>query len=151
MKYAQIFALGTILATLSLLVGGGCSTTGNGRLDIDAGAAIEAAAAGASGDYAKAFAKIQELLDKRKAIGQDISVTMKALGYTEALTLYFDGMAIEDHQRFGYKQEWFKAGGGVDAVMLATGTKTNAGAVVAEFDDLISQFVDVLSDVETAK
>jgi len=60
-------------------------------------------------------------------------------------------MAIEDHQRFGYKQEWFKAGGGVDAVMLATGTKTNAGAVVAEFDDLISQFVDVLSDVETAK
>ena len=151
MKYAQIFALGTILATLSLLVGGGCSTTGNGRLDIDAGAAIEAAAAGASGDYATAFAKIQKLLDKRKAIGQDISVTMKALGYTEALTLYFDGMAIEDHQRFGYKQEWFKAGGGVDAVMLATGTKTNAGAVVAEFDDLISQFVDVLSDVETAK
>ena len=42
MKYAQIFAIGTILAMLSLLVGGGCSTTGNGRLDIDAGAAIEA-------------------------------------------------------------------------------------------------------------
>ena len=149
MKYAQIFALGTILATFSLLVGGGCSTIGNGQLDIDdAGAAIEAAAAGASGDYATAFAKIQKLLDKRKAIGQDISVTMKALGYTEALTLYFDGMVIEDHQRFGYKQEWFKAGGGVDAVMLATGTKTNTAASAAEFDDLINQFVDVLSEVE---
>jgi len=148
MKYAQIFALGTILAMLSLLVGGGCSTIGNGQLDIDAGAAIEAAAAGASGDYATAFAKIQKLLDKRKAIGQDISVTMKALGYTEALTLYFDGMVIEDHQRFGYKREWYETGGGVDAVMLATGTKTNAAASAAEFDDLISQFVDVLSEVE---
>jgi len=148
MKYAQIFAIGTILAMLSLLVGGGCSTIGNGQLDIDAGAAIEAAAAGASGDYAKAFAKMQKLLDKRQAVSQDIEVTMRALGYTEQLTLYFDGMAIEDHQRFGYKKEWFKAGGGVDAVMLATGTKTNTAAVAAEFDDLISQFVDVLSEVE---
>ena len=148
MKYAQIFALGTILAMISLLVGGGCSTTGNGRLDIDAGAAIEAAAAGASGDYAKAFAKIQKLLDKRKAVSQDIDVTMRALGYTEQLTLYFDGMAIEDHQRFGYKQEWFKAGGGAEAVFYATGTKTNTTASAAEFDDLISQFVDVLSEVE---
>ena len=149
MKYAQIFAIGTVLAMLSLLVGGGCSTIGNGQLDIDAGAAIEAAAAGASGDYAKAFAKIQKLIDKRKAIGQDISVTMRALGYTEQLTLYFDGMVIEDHQRFGYKREWYETGGGVDAVMLATGTKTNAAAAsAAEFDDLISQFVDVLSEVE---
>lgn len=148
MKYAQIFALGTLLAMLSLLVGGGCSTIGNGRLDIDAGAAIEAAAAGASGDYAKAFAKMSQLLDKRKAVSQDINVTMMALGYTEALTLYFDGRVIDDHKRFGYKQEWFKAGGGVDAVMLATGTKTNAAASAAEFDDLISQFVDVLSEVE---
>ena len=151
MKYAQIYALGTILAMLSLLVGGGCSTLGNGQLDIDAGAAIEAAAAGASGDYAKAFAKMQKLLDKRKAIGQDISVTMKALGYTEALTLYFDGRVIDDHKRFGYKREWYETGGGVDAVMLATGTKTNTAAAAAEFDDLISQFVDVLSEVETAK
>ena len=148
MKYAQIFALGTILAMLSLLVGGGCSTIGNGQIDIDAGAAIEAAAAGASGDYAKAFAKIQKLLDKRKAVSQDIDVTMRALGYTEQLTLYFDGMAIEDHQRFGYKQEWFKAGGGAEAVFYATGTKTNTTASAAEFDDLISQFVDVLSEVE---
>ena len=148
MKYAQIFAIGTILAMLSLLVGGGCSTIGNGRLDIDAGAAIEAAAAGASGDYATAFAKIQKVLDKRKAIGQDISVTMRALGYTEHLTLYFDGMVIEDHQRFGYKREWYETGGGLDAVMLATGTKTNIAASAAEFDDLISQFVDVLSEVE---
>jgi len=148
MKYAQIFALGTLLAMLSLLVGGGCSTLGNGQLDIDAGAAIEAAAAGASGDYAKAFAKIQKLLDKRKAVSQDIDVTMRALGYTEQLTLYFDGMAIEDHQRFGYKQEWFKAGGGAEAVFYATGTKTNTAASAAEFDDLISQFVDVLSEVE---
>lgn len=148
MKYAQIFALGTILAMLSLLVGGGCSTIGNERLDIDAGAAIEAAAAGASGDYAKAFAKIQTLLKQRQAASQDIDVTMRALGYTEQLTLYFDGMAIEDHQRFGYKQEWFKAGGGAEAVFYATGTKTNTAASAAEFDDLISQFVDVLSEVE---
>lgn len=148
MKYAQIFALGTILAMLSLLVGGGCSTIGNGQLDLDAGAAIEAAAAGASGDYAKAFAKMSQLLDKRKAVSQDIGVTMRALGYTEQLTLYFDGMAIEDHQRFGYKQEWFKAGGGAEAVFYATGTKTNTAAAAAEFDDLISQFVDVLSEVE---
>ena len=148
MKYAHIFALGTVLAMLSLLVGGGCSTIGNGQLDIDAGAAIEAAAAGASGDYAKAFAKMSQLLDKRKAVSQDIDVTMRALGYTEQLTLYFDGMAIEDHQRFGYKQEWFKAGGGAEAVFYATGTKTNTAASAAEFDDLISQFVDVLSEVE---
>lgn len=151
MKYAQIFAIGTILAMASLLFCGGCSTVGNGKLDVDAGSVIEAAAAGASGDYAKAFAKIQKLLDKRKAVSQDIDVTMRALGYTEQLTLYFDGMAIEDHQRFGYKQEWFKAGGGVDAVMLATGTKTNTAASAAEFDDLLNQFVDVLSEVETAK
>lgn len=28
MKYAQIFALGTLLAMLSLLVGGGCAASG---------------------------------------------------------------------------------------------------------------------------
>ena len=148
MRFAQIFVLGTLLAMLSMLFGGGCSTLGNGRLDIDAGTAIETAAAAASGDYAKAFAKMQTLLKKRQAVGQDISVTMQALGYTEQLTLYFDGMAIEDHQRFGYKQEWFKAGGGAAAVYLATGTKTNAAASAAEFDDLIDQFVDVLSEVD---
>ena len=151
MKYAQIFAIGTVLAMLSLLVGGGCSTIGNGQLDIDAGAAIEAAAAGASGDYAKAFAKIQDLLKQRQALGQDIGATMRALGYTEQLTLYFDGMAIEDHQRFGFKHEWFETGSGPEAVFMATGTKTNSAAAAAEFDDLVEQFVEVLSEVETGK
>ena len=49
MKYAQIFAIGTILAMASLLFCGGCSTVGNGKLDVDAGSVIEAAAAGLPG------------------------------------------------------------------------------------------------------
>ena len=48
MKYAQIFAIGTILAMLSLLVGGGCSTIGNGRLEPVTKATAKAALAAAS-------------------------------------------------------------------------------------------------------
>ncbi len=44
MKFAQIFAIGTILAMAAMLFGGGCATIGNGQLDIDAGAVIDAAA-----------------------------------------------------------------------------------------------------------
>ena len=62
MKYAQIFAIGTILAMLSPLVGGGCSTVGDGRLEpvtkATAKAALTAASVAAP-EYAAVLKRIQ--------------------------------------------------------------------------------------------
>ena len=51
MKYAQIFAIGTILAMLSLLVGGGCTSlgkVGDGKLEPVTKGAAKAALTAAS-------------------------------------------------------------------------------------------------------
>lgn len=138
MKYAQIFAIGTILAMLSLLFGGGCSTTGNGRLDIDAGAAIEAAAAGATGDYAKALAAISKAVKKRQAAGDPLA------GFTFTRTYFYNGAPVSDPSRITWKDEWARtgtAGGQSVPAVVETGT---ASASSPPDEDLVNEIAEAL-------
>ena len=138
MKYAQIFALGTILAMLSLLFGGGCSTIGNGQLDIDAGAAIEAAAAGASGDYAKALAAISKAVKKRQADGDPL------VGFSFTRTYFYDGTPVPDPSRITWKDEWSRtgtAGGQSVPAVVETGT---ASASSSPDEDLVNEIAEAL-------
>ena len=146
MKYAQIFAIGTILAMLSLLVGGGCSTTGNGRLDIDAGAAIEAAAAGASGDYAKALAEIGKAVEKREAKGDPLA------GYAFTRTYFYDGTPVSDPSRITWVDKWERTASAGTATPPAVSTGTASGEpATAEDDALAGEIADILTDLGLAR
>ena len=146
MKYAQIFAIGTILAMLSLLVGGGCSTTGNGRLDIDAGAAIKAAAAGASGDYAKALAEIGKAVEKREAKGDPLA------GYAFTRTYFYDGTPVPDPSRITWVDKWEKtsSAGTASPPAVTTGSASSEPAS-AEDDALAGEIADILTDLGLAR
>lgn len=151
MKYAQIFAIGTILAMLSLLVGGGCSTTGNGRLDIDAGAAIKAAAAGASGDYAKAMQEIAKAVQKKKEASIQLDAAMKSAGFSFARAMYFDGALIEDESRFSKREWWERVTVGEKAVAANGSTNAAEGAANADDDALAGEIADILTDLGLAR
>lgn len=138
MKYAQIFAIGTILAMLSLLFGGGCSTIGNGRLDIDAGAVIGAAAAGATGDYAKALAAISKAVKKRQADGDPLA------GFTFTRTYFYNGAPVSDPSRITWKDEWARtgtAGGQSVPAVVETGT---ASASSPPDEALVNEIAEAL-------
>lgn len=138
MKYAQIFALGTILAMLSMLFGGGCATIGNGRLDIDAGAVIDAAAAGASGDYAKALAAISKAVKKRQTDGDPLA------GFTFTRTYFYNGAPVPDPSRITWKDEWARtgtAGGQSVPTFVETGT---ASASSPPDEDLVNEIAEAL-------
>jgi len=146
MKYAQIFALGTILATFSLLVGGGCSTIGNGQLDIDAGAAIKAAAAGASGDYAKALAEIGKAVEKREAKGDPLA------GYAFTRTYFYDGTPVPDPSRITWVDKWERTASAGTATPPAVSTGTASGEpATAEDDALAGEIADILTDLGLAR
>ncbi len=144
MKYAQIFAIGTILAMASLLFCGGCSTVGNGKLDVDAGSVIEAAAAGASGDYGPALAELGKLLKKKKEAETDIKAVMNNAGYEYSLQLFFDGQEITDHSRFTSKEGFYRVGTGKDSVLLATGGGSSAAVLGPEFDAAVEDLAEKL-------
>jgi len=136
MKYAQIFAIGTILAMASLLFCGGCSTVGNGRADIDPVAALTAAAAGASGDYAKALSEISKAVARRQSKSDPLS------GYTFQRTYFFDGAPVADPSRITWKDEWSKVGTAGNQDVPAAGS---GNAAEAPLDDaLVDEIVNAL-------
>ena len=138
MKYAQIFAIGTILAMLSLLFGGGCSTIGTARDNLDAGSVIEAAAAGATGDYAKALAAISKAVKKRQADGDPLA------GFTFTRTYFYNGAPVSDPSRITWKDEWARtgtAGGQSVPTVVETGT---ASASSPPDEDLVNEIAEAL-------
>ena len=153
----QTFTASAILSILAaaclLWLGSGCASVGNGKLDgpvvdavnsVDKVAIIEAAAAGASGDYAKALSKIGKAVQKKQKAIADLDAAMKDAGFAFARAMYFDGTLIQDETRFSKREWWEKVTVG-DAALPSTPSATTE--LSSEDDALASEIADILSDL----
>ena len=96
-----------IVVVLSFLpVLAGCASL-SGAGNVDTGAVLRAAAAGASGDYAKAVVEIAKLVEKRtsKAGAAD-----PLAGFTFTRTYFYDGAPVPDPSRITWTDQWSKTG-----------------------------------------
>lgn len=148
MKYAQIFAIGTILAMLSLLFGGGCSTIGNGRLDIDAGAVIGAAVDAASGDYGDALRAVNKILVAKRKQTTDLDKVMAEAGFQPELKVFLDGDLITDYSRFSSRTGYYKEQKGKDAILVVLPPDTGAIVTSAEFNAAAQKLADALEKAD---
>ena len=145
MKYAQIFALGTILAMLSLLVGGGCSTVGDGRLEpvtkATAKAALTAASVAAP-EYAAILRRIQSQIEN---YGETAKQDDKLAGYSFTRTYFYDGSPVPDPSRITWVDKWEKTESAGKATPPAA--TTNAVAV-DDADDALAAAIAALLEGE---
>ena len=145
MKYAQIFALGTILAMLSLLVGGGCSTVGDGRLEPVTKATAKAAlTAGsiAAPEYAAVLKRIQTKIEN---YGETAKQDDKLAGYSFTRTYFYDGQPVPDPARITWVDKWEKTESAGKATPPAA--TTNAVAV-DDADDALAAAIAALLEGE---
>ena len=145
MKYAQIFALGTILAMLSLLVGGGCSTVGDGRLEPVTKATAKAAlAAGsiAAPEYAAILKRIQAQIEN---YGEKATQADKLEGFAFTRTFFYDGAPVPDPSRIPWVDKWEKTESAGKATPPAA--TTNAVAV-DDADDALAAAIAALLEGE---
>ena len=141
MKYAQIFAIGTILAMLSLLVGGGCSTVGDGRLEPVTKATAKAAlTAGsiAAPEYAAVLKRIQTKIEN---YGETAKQDDKLAGYSFTRTYFYDGQPVPDPARITWVDKWEKTESAGKATPPAA--TTNAVAV-DDADDALAAAIAAL-------
>ena len=132
-------------------IGTGCAAlgkVGDGKLDVDAGAVIEAAAAGASGDYAKALAKIYSAVQKKKEASIELDAAMKAAGFAFSRAMYFDGALIEDEKRFSKREWWEKVTIGDASV---SNSKKDDEPATAEDDALAGEIADIITSMGLAE
>ena len=148
MKHGMKFVALSILA----LVMTGCATAplkgkiGNGKLDVDTGAVIKAAAAGASGDYAKALAEIGKAVEKREAKGDPLA------GYAFTRTYFYDGTPVTDPSRITWVDKWERTASAGTATPPAVSTGTASGEpATAEDDALAGEIADILTDLGLAR
>ena len=145
MKYAQIFALGTILAMLSPLVGGGCSTVGDGRLEPVTKATAKAAlTAGsiAAPEYAAVLKRIQTKIEN---YGETAKQDDKLAGYSFTRTYFYDGQPVPDPARITWVDKWEKTESAGKATPPAA--TTNAVAV-DDADDALAAAIAALLEGE---
>ena len=145
MKYAKIFALGTILATLSLLGGGGCSTVGDGRLEPVTKATAKAAlTAGsiAAPEYAAVLKRIQTKIEN---YGEMAKQDDKLAGYSFTRTYFYDGQPVPDPARITWVDKWEKTESAGKATPPAA--TTNAVAV-DDADDALAAAIAALLEGE---
>ena len=148
MKHGMKFVALSILA----LVMTGCATAplkgkiGAGKLDVDTGAVIKAAAAGASGDYAKALAEIGKAVEKREAKGDPLA------GYAFTRTYFYDGTPVTDPSRITWVDKWERTASAGTATPPAVSTGTASGEpATAEDDALAGEIADILTDLGLAR
>ncbi len=116
----------------------GCTAMGAARDNLDAGAVIEAAAAGATGDYAKALAAISKAVKKRQADGDPLA------GFTFTRTYFYNGAPVPDPSRITWKDEWARtgtAGGQSVPTVVETGT---ASASSPPDEDLVNEIAEAI-------
>ncbi len=145
MKYAQIFALGTILTVLSLLGGGGCSTVGDGRLEpvtkATAKAALTAGAVAAP-EYAAVLKRIQAQIEN---YGQDAAKSDPFDGFAFTRTYFYDGQPVPDPSRITWVDKWERTESAGKATPPAA--TTNAVAV-DDADDALAAAIAALLEGE---
>lgn len=144
-----------VLITLIAAFGFGCASIGNGKLDgpvvdaaknVDKAALIEAAAAGASGDYAKALSKIAKSVQKRESKDDPLA------GYDFTRTYFYDGTPVQDPSRITWVDKWEKtsSAGTATPPAVSTGTASTEPAS-AEDDALAAEIADILTDLNLAE
>ena len=145
MKYAQIFALGTILAMLSLLVGGGCSTVGDGRLEPVTKATAKAAlTAGsiAAPEYAAVLKRIQTKIEN---YGETAKQDDKLAGYSFTRTYFYDGQPVPDPARITWVDKWERT---TSAGTATPPTATTNTVAADEADDALAAAIAALLEGE---
>ena len=147
MKYAQIFALGTILAMLSLLVGGGCSTVGDGRLEpvtkATAKAALTAASVAAP-EYAAVLKRIQAQVE---SYGETKAEADRLAGFAFTRTYFLDGNPIPDPARLTWVDKWEKTESAGDKTPPKE-SKNTASVDADEADDALAAAIAALLEGE---
>ena len=147
MKYAQIFAIGTILAMLSLLVGGGCSTVGDGRLEPVTKATAKAAlAAGsvAAPEYAAVLKRIQAQVE---SYGETKAEADRLAGFAFTRTYFLDGNPIPDPARLTWVDKWEKTESAGDKTPPKE-SKNTASVDADEADDALAAAIAALLEGE---
>ena len=147
MKYAQIFALGTILAMLSLLVGGGCSTVGDGRLEPVTKATAKAAlTAGsiAAPEYAAVLKRIQAQVE---SYGETKAEADRLAGFAFTRTYFLDGNPIPDPARLTWVDKWEKTESAGDKTPPKE-SKNTASVDADEADDALAAAIAALLEGE---
>ena len=144
MKHPATIVLFALIASAWTLTG--CANIGNGKLDADTGAVIKAAAAGASGDYAKALAEIGKAVEKREAKGDPLA------GYAFTRTYFYDGTPVTDPSRITWVDKWERTASAGTATPPAVSTGTASGEpATAEDDALAGEIADILTDLGLAR
>jgi len=147
MKYAQIFAIGTILAMLSLLVGGGCSTVGDGRLEpvtkATAKAALTAASVAAP-EYAAVLKRIQAQVE---SYGETKAEADRLAGFAFTRTYFLDGNPIPDPARLTWVDKWEKTESAGDKTPPKE-PKNTASVDADEADDALAAAIAALLEGE---
>jgi len=147
MKYAQIFAIGTILAMLSLLVGGGCSTVGDGRLEPVTKATAKAAlTAGsiAAPEYAAVLKRIQAQVE---SYGETKAEADRLAGFAFTRTYFLDGNPIPDPARLTWVDKWEKTESAGDKTPPKE-PKNTASVDADEADDALAAAIAALLEGE---
>jgi len=147
MKYAQIFAIGTILAMLSLLVGGGCSTVGDGRLEPVTKATAKAAlTAGsiAAPEYAAVLKRIQAQVE---SYGETKAEADRLAGFAFTRTYFLDGNPIPDPARLTWVDKWEKTESAGDKTPPKE-SKNTASVDADEADDALAAAIAALLEGE---
>ena len=147
MKYSQIFAIGTILAMLSLLVGGGCSTVGDGRLEPVTKATAKAAlTAGsiAAPEYAAVLKRIQAQVE---SYGETKAEADRLAGFAFTRTYFLDGNPIPDPARLTWVDKWEKTESAGDKTPPKE-SKNTASVDADEADDALAAAIAALLEGE---
>ena len=147
MKYAQIFAIGTILAMLSLLVGGGCSTVGDGRLEPVTKAAAKAAlTAGsiAAPEYAAVLKRIQAQVE---SYGETKAEADRLAGFAFTRVYFYDGTPVPDPSRITWVDKWEKTESAGEKTPPKE-SKNTASVDADEADDALAAAIAALLEGE---
>ena len=129
MKALAELLLIAVVACIVSIAAGGCAALTGGSDSIDAGAVIQAAAAGASGDYAKALAQIAKIVEKREGKTDPLA------GYSFTRTYFYDGTPVPDASRITWQDTWTKTGSAGKADVPPEPEATPAGGA----DDALAE------------
>lgn len=134
----------------------GCANLGNGKLDgaaveaaknVDKVALIEAAAAGASGDYAKALQKIAKAVQKNAPA----SAASPLEGYEFTREYFYMGQPVPDPSRITWIDKWQKTGSAGKSDIPQSETGNAATSAPDENDALAAEIADILAPLVDAK
>lgn len=138
----------TISAILGIALLAGCASlgkVGDGKLEPTTKKAVSLAATAAgiaAPEYAGAIDAVRgRLAGEAEAVEPtDIPALMEAAGFVRVYTVFFDGIAINDHSRFSFREAWERSGTG--ATVSPSAMIPGAEAPAQEAESAIDARID---------